>query len=141
MILLKLSRPLKGFADLRQLAFKVVTQRKSATDGDEGQAFFARSQTGMNAEIRIGRDGCTGAVDQRGVGSTGETDSGGGAAARILHQTGDRRSVEFRLAFTEIGEAGFVHRSRAQRPGVRDIDLLGAGAKSPGKLPRLPPEA
>ena len=44
------------------------------------------------------------------------------------------RRVELQLALAKIAEAEFVHRGRADRRGVRDVDLLGARGVVAGKI-------
>ena len=107
-------RSREAVAYLRQLAFEVVANGEPAGDGDEGNAFEARSEVGSDAELRVIRIAkALGGIDE--------------AAARALYEVRLGGMFEAELTLAHVRKASFVHDGIADGPGVREIVLLDAG--------------
>src|SRR4029077_12395836 len=91
---------------------EVVSDVEAARNVDEGHAFASRAQSRVDPYIRI--------VWVR------KTICRRDRFAGVLHQSGVLRMQKRPLALAEQRKARLVHRRRANRPGVADVDLLNA---------------
>ena len=79
-------RKLIGIPRLRQLPFKVVSQRNAPAHGDKGQTFFRSAKIRENSVSLAGRQGIAVAVQQRLIGRPGEA-IGRNRTAGTLHRS------------------------------------------------------
>ena len=87
-----------GVSLLRQLAFVVVANGKSARNGDERHTFPLGAETWRDPDLWVGWD------DTRYVSGAGEADRSHRGTAGIGHQVGVLRMKECALRLAEIAE-------------------------------------
>src|SRR5262249_419793 len=106
-------RPLKCVANLRQLAFKIVSDNKTAARADERHAFMPGNH-GCNSQTRIPW--------------IGETLSPGTSAPPGIMQAVQNAywMIETSLPFTKIIETEFIDSAVSDGPSVIDVPLLHA---------------
>ena len=118
---------LVGVADLRQFTFKIVAERETSGNGDERNAFTIRSEVRSNAVFGItGLEACVSKGIRR-IGSAVEAVGHSDSIAGINYVVGPLRMEKCPLGLTEVSDSRFVYGAVADRPCVRQIDLLHAG--------------
>ena len=113
-------RNLESVAPLRQFAFEIVSNGKSARNVDVRHTFPVRSKFRMDSQVGIIR--------------IRETIRGCNSFAGILNQCRMLRVKESSLAFTEERESNFVHCRASDCPRVADVQLLGSFVR---KIPKI----
>ena len=103
--------PLKCISDLRQFALKVIAERRTPGNCDEGYAFP------IGSEVRS--DAVPGIVGISKAGSRGHR-----RCARVSNQISVLGVKKCSLGLAEISEAEFVDQSVACRPIVTQVPLL-----------------